>query len=123
MWCCRGRSSVRRSRCTEPSVPACLESTYQACLCHELTLRGLDWVQQKEIPLRYKGVCLHSTYRVDLLVEGRLVVEVKAIETLTSIHHAQLLTYLKLLHLHFGLLINFNVELLARGVRRVVNGH
>jgi GxxExxY protein len=103
--------------------PGLLESTYQACLGHELTLRGLDWVQQKEIPLRYKSVCLHSTYRIDLLVEGRLVVEVKAIEALTSIHHAQLLTYLKLLHLRFGLLINFNVELLARGVRRVVNGH
>ena len=103
--------------------PGLLESTYQACLCHELTLRGLDWVQQKEIPLRYKGVCLHSAYRIDLLVEGRLVVEVKAIEALTSIHHAQLLTYLKLLHLRFGVLINFNVELLARGVRRVVNGH
>jgi GxxExxY protein len=103
--------------------PGLLESSYQACLSHELTLRGLTWVQQKEIPLRYKGVCVHSAYRIDLLVEGRLVVEVKAIDVLTSIHRAQLLTYLKLLHLRFGLLINFNVETLARGVRRVVNGH
>lgn len=103
--------------------PGLLESSDHACLAHELTLRGLAWVQQKEIPLRYKGVCVHSAYRIDLLVEGRLIVEVKAIEGLTSIHHAQLLTYLKLLHLRFGLLINFNVELLARGARRVVNGH
>jgi GxxExxY protein len=103
--------------------PGLLESSYQACLSRELTLRGLAWVQQKEIPLRYKGVCVHSAYRIDLLVEGRLVVEVKAIEALTSIHHAQLLTYLKLLNLRLGLLINFHVELLTRGVRRVVNGH
>ena len=103
--------------------PGLLESSYQACLSHELTLRGLAWIQQKEIPLQYKGVCLNSAYRIDLLVEGRLVVEVKAIEALTPVHRAQLLTYLKLLHLRLGLLINFNVETLARGLRRVVNGH
>jgi GxxExxY protein len=102
--------------------PGLLESSYQACLSHELSLRGLAWVQQKEIPLRYKGVCLHSAYRMDLLVERRLVVEVKAMEALLPIHRAQLLTYLKLLDLRLGLLINFNVELLVRGVRRVVNG-
>jgi GxxExxY protein len=88
-----------------------------------LTLRGLTWVQQKEISLQYKGVRVHSAYRIDLLVEGRLVVEVKAMEALRPIHRAQLLTYLKLLHLRLGLLINFNVETLARGVRRVVNGY
>jgi GxxExxY protein len=103
--------------------PGLLESSYQACLSHELTLRGLAWVRQKEIPLRYKDVRVHSAYRIDLLVEGRLVVEVKATEALTPIHRAQVLTYLKLLHLRLGLLINFNVEVLARGVRRVVNGH
>ena len=103
--------------------PGLLESSYQACLSHELTLRGLAWIQQKEIPLQCKGVCLNSAFRIDLLVEGRLVVEVKAIEALTPVHHAQLLTYLKLLHLRLGLLINFNVETMARGVRRVVNGH
>jgi GxxExxY protein len=106
-----------------PLGPGLLESSYQACLSHELTLRGLEWVQQKEVPLQYKGVCVQSAYRIDLLVEGRLVVEVKAIDALTPIHRAQLLTYLKLLHLRHGLLINFNVEALARGVRRVVNGH
>jgi GxxExxY protein len=103
--------------------PGLLESSYQACLSHELTLRGLAWVQQKEIPLRYKGVRLPSAYRIDLLIEGRLVVEVKAMEALLPIHRAQLLTYLKLLDLRLGMLINFNVELLTRGVRRVVNGH
>jgi GxxExxY protein len=103
--------------------PGLLESSYQACLSHELTLRGLTWVQQKEIPLRYKDVHVHSAYRIDLLVEGRLVVEVKALEALSPIHRAQLLTYLKLLDLRLGLLINFNVATLIRGVRRVVNGH
>jgi GxxExxY protein len=103
--------------------PGLLESSYQACLSHELTLRGLAWIQQKEIPLQYKGVCLNSAYRIDFLIEGRLVLEVKAIEALTPVHHAQLLTYLKVLYLRLGLLINFNVETLTRGVRRVVNGH
>lgn len=100
-----------------------LESSYQACLSHELSLRGIRWEQQKAVPLRYKGVTVVCGYRVDLLVEGRLVVEVKTVEALDPVHRAQLLTYLKLLQLRFGLLINFNVETLARGIRRVVNGY
>jgi GxxExxY protein len=103
--------------------PGLLESSYQACLCHELTLRGLAWVQQQGVPLRYNGVSVPTAYRVDLRVERRLVVEVKAIESLNSIHRAQLLTYLKLLDLRLGLLINFNVEALVRGIGRVVNGY
>jgi GxxExxY protein len=102
--------------------PGLLESTYQRALSRELTLRGLHWEQQKEVLLRYKGMSLGSAYRVDFLVEGRLIVEVKAIESLKPIHRAQLLTYLRLLRLRFGLLINFNVETLVTGIKRVVNG-
>ena len=76
-----------------------------------------------EVALWYKGTHSRSAYRIDFLVEGRLVVEVKAIEAFKPIHRAQLLTYLKLLHLRLGLLINFNVETLVDGVRRVVNGY
>ena len=103
--------------------PGLLESSYQTCLARELTLRGLRWEQQMEVALWYKGTHSRSAYRIDFLVEGRLVVEVKAIEALKPIHRAQLLTYLKLLHLRLGLLINFNVETLVDGVRRVVNGY
>ena len=103
--------------------PGLLESSYQTCFSRELTLQGLRWQEQKEVALWYKGMHVRSAYRIDFLVEGRLVVEVKAIEALRPIHRAQLLTYLKLLHLRLGLLINFNVETLVRGVRRVVKGY
>jgi GxxExxY protein len=103
--------------------PGLLESSYQACLSHELSLRGIRHARQRELGLHYKGVRLPTSYRIDLLVEGRIVVEVKAVEALLPIHRAQLLTYLKLLNLRFGLLINFNVETLIHGVRRVLNGY
>lgn len=103
--------------------PGLLESSYQACLARELTVRGIEWVQQRQVSLQYKGIKVPTSYRVDFLVDGRLVVEVKAIESLQAIHRAQLLTYLKLLNLRHGLLINFNVEILVRGIRRVVNGY
>lgn len=103
--------------------PGLLESTYQACLGRELHLAGLRWVQQLELPLVYKGVRVGAKYRVDLLVEESVVVEVKSVATLQAVHQAQLLTYLKLLNLRVGLLINFNVGTLVKGVRRVVNGY
>jgi GxxExxY protein len=103
--------------------PGLLESSYQACMSHELALRGLRHVQQKELPLRYKGVRLSTNYRIDFLVDDLIVVEVKAVEALQPIHTAQLLTYLKILDLRFGLLINFNVQTLIHGVRRVLNGY
>ncbi len=103
--------------------PGLLESSYQTCLSRELTLRGLRWAQQREVPLWYKGVRLQNSYRNDLLVEGRVVVEVKSIDLLQPIHRAQLLTYLKLMNLRVGLLINFNVETLVHGIGRVVNGY
>ena len=98
-----------------------LESAYEQCLCRELTLRGLRVECQKELPVTYKGMKLDCGYRIDILVEGVLVIEVKAVEKLNPIHEAQLLTYLRIGEFQLGLLINFNVELLHLGVKRMVN--
>jgi GxxExxY protein len=103
--------------------PGLLESSYQICLARELTFRGVRWEQQRQVPLVYRGVQIQNAYRIDFLVEERVVLEIKAIEMLQPIHRAQLLTYLKILDLRVGLLINFNVETLVRGIRRVVNGY
>jgi GxxExxY protein len=102
--------------------PGLLESNYQRCLEHELQFRGTRFESQKAVAFSYKGLRLQNTYRVDLLVERCVVVEIKAVDQLQPIHRAQLLTYLKLMRLHVGLLINFNVHILVKGVRRVVNG-
>ena len=98
-----------------------LESTYQACLCHELELRGISFECQKPLPLEYKGVKLECGYRIDLLVAGLVIVEIKSVEALAPIHEAQLLTYLKLTGVKVGLLINFNVVVLKEGIRRLVH--
>jgi GxxExxY protein len=101
--------------------PGLLESAYDECLSHELALRSIAFVRQQPLPLVYKAVKLDCGYRMDLVVEGRLLIEVKAVEALHPIHEAQLLTYLKLSGIRAGLLINFNVELLKHGiVRRVM---
>src|SRR5690349_6046879 len=92
--------------------PGLLESTYEQCLCRELTLRGLSIECQKPLPVSYKGMKLDCGYRIDILVEGVLVIEIKAVEKLIPIHEAQLLTYLRLSDCKLGLLINFNVEVL-----------
>ena len=101
--------------------PGLLESTYQACLCHELELPGLTVEYEKPLPLEYKGVRLDCGYRLDLLVGGAVIVEVKSVEALAPIHEAQLLTYLKLSGVKVGLLINFNVVVLKNGIRRLVH--
>lgn len=101
--------------------PGLLESAYEACLTFELRELGLRVEQQKPLPVVYKGVKLDCGYRLDLVVEGCVIVEVKAVEQLTALHKAQVLSYLKLSGLAVGLLINFHVELLKNGVRRVVN--
>jgi len=101
--------------------PGLLESAYEECLCHELRLAGLSFERQKPLPVAYKGVQLDCGYRLDLLVENRLLVELKAVQELLPIHEAQVLTYLKLSGLTIGLLINFNVPVLRRGIKRVVN--
>lgn len=100
--------------------PGLLESSYEMCLCRELTLRELAFERQKPIPVEYKGVKLDCGYRADLVVENLLLVEIKAVEDLTSIHDAQLLSYLKLGAWNVGLMFNFNVHLLKHGIRRRV---
>lgn len=97
-----------------------LESTYEACLAYELAERGIKAEQQKPLPLVYKGLKMDAAYRLDLLVEGQVIVEIKAVEDLLPIHKAQLLTYLKLSQLRVGLLINFNRGHLKDGIRRIV---
>jgi len=98
--------------------PGLLESAYEHCLAHELALGGFRIQRQVPIPLHYKGLALDCGYRLDLVVDSSLIVEVKAVERLLPVHEAQLLTYLKLSGKHVGLLINFNVPLLARGIIR-----
>ena len=101
--------------------PGLLESTYQACFCHELELRGISFECQKPLPLEYKGIKLECGYRIDLLVAGLVIVEIKSVEALAPIHEAQLLTYLKLTGVKVGFLINFNVVVLKDGIRRLVH--
>jgi GxxExxY protein len=102
--------------------PGLLESVYEAALCLELTLRDIPAERQVSLPLDYKGLPLDLRARLDLVVAGLVVVEVKAVERLLPIHRAQLLTYLRLTKHTVGLLINFNVELLRAGLKRVLNG-
>lgn len=101
--------------------PGLLESTYEACLAYELVERGLRVDRQKSLPVQYRGVSLDCGYRIDLLVEDLVIVELKAVERLEPIHEAQLLSYLKLSGVPIGLLLNFNVTVLRRGIRRLVN--
>jgi GxxExxY protein len=102
--------------------PGLLESVYESALCKELRLKGLTVDRQVSVPVNYKGEILDCHVKLDLLVGGTVIVEVKAVETLMYVHKAQLLTYLRLQNLWLGLLINFNVEVLRNGVRRVLNG-
>lgn len=101
--------------------PGLLESAYEACLVFELRQRGLKIEQQKPLPVVYKEVKLDCGYRMDLVVEGSVIVEIKAVERLTSVHEAQLLSYLKLYGCKVGLLLNFHVSILKHGIRRIVN--
>ncbi len=101
--------------------PGLLESAYEACLLYELTRSNLKVEQQKGLPLVYRDVNLECGYRVDLLVEHKVIVELKAVESISPLHSAQVLTYLKLSHCKLGLIINFNVLLLKDGIRRIVN--
>ncbi len=98
--------------------PGLLESAYEECLCHELKLRNVRFERQKPLPVEYKGTRLDCGYRLDLLVENAVVIEIKAIESIEPIHEAQLLTYLRLGGWKLGLLINFNVPVLKDGIRR-----
>src|SRR5438067_1033337 len=101
--------------------PGLLETAYQECLCYELSQQGLRFEQEVALPVRYKGIKLDCGYRMDLVVEDTVLVEIKAIEGLLPVHSAQLLTYLKSSGRRVGRLINFNVPILAKGLKRMVN--
>ena len=102
--------------------PGLLESAYEECLCRELDLRKVQFERQRHLPVDYKGIRLDCGYRLDLLVAGTVVVEIKAVDRLLPIHQAQLLTYLRLGGWKVGLLMNFNVAALKQGIKRVVLG-
>jgi len=101
--------------------PGLLESAYEKCLCHEFGLRGLSNERQKPLPVIYKGKELDCGYRLDVVVESTIILELKSCERIEPIHKAQLLTYLRLSGLHLGLILNFNVPVMRDGVVRIVN--
>jgi GxxExxY protein len=101
--------------------PGLLESAYQACVAYDIVERGLKVEQQKPLPVIYKGVKLDCGYRIDLVVEDAVLVELKSVEALTTVHKAQIISYLRLSGYKVGLLINFNVVTLKGGIQRVVN--
>ena len=102
--------------------PGLLESAYEACLAHELHTRGYRALTQHPLPVVYGGVRVEVGYRIDLLVDNTLIVELKTVAKLLPVHHAQLLSYLRLSGLRLGLLINFHVPRLRDGIKRVING-
>lgn len=99
--------------------PGLLESVYQQCLHHELTLRGLRTLSQVTLPITYRDIKIEPGFKIDLLIQDSLIVEIKAVERLLPVHEAQLLTYLKLANKRLGLLINFNVPILKLGIKRL----
>jgi GxxExxY protein len=100
--------------------PGLLESAYEGCLCDELHLRGLDFERQKELPVLYKGCLIDCGFRLDLLVGGAVIVEIKAVDRILPIHQAQVLTHLRMTGLRVGLILNFNSLRLTNGIKRVV---
>jgi GxxExxY protein len=101
--------------------PGLLESAYEECLCHELGLRKITFERQKQLPISYKQVKLDFSYRLDVVVEGEIILELKSCEKIEDIYKAQLLTYLRLSGLKVGLILNFNVPIMKQGIVRVVN--
>ena len=101
--------------------PGLLESAYEECICHELSIGGLSLERQKPLAVRYKGINLDCGYRLDVVVEDAIILELKSCEKIMPIHKAQLLTYLKLSGFKLGLLLNFNVTLMREGIVRIVN--
>jgi GxxExxY protein len=101
--------------------PGLLESAYEECICHELSIKGIALERQKPLALRYKEINLNCGYRLDVVVENAIILELKSCEKIEPIHKAQLLTYLKLSGLKLGLLLNFNVTLMREGIVRIVN--
>ena len=102
--------------------PGLLESVYEVVLAHELKNRGLKIERQVSVPIEYEGIRFDEGYRLDLLVENKVIVEIKSIEQVSAVHKKQLLTYLRLMDMKLGLLINFNQELIKNGISRIANG-
>ncbi|HBM16907.1 MAG TPA: GxxExxY protein [Lentisphaeria bacterium] len=100
--------------------PGLLESAYEQCLAHELKLNGIEFKSQISLPVTYKGFSLECGYRIDMLVDNELILELKSVDRVENIHIAQVLTYMKLAGVHKGLLINFNVEKLKDGIKRLI---
>jgi GxxExxY protein len=103
--------------------PGLLESAYEECLCRELTLREIPFERQVALPVQYKGTNLECGYRLDILVGGLVIIEIKSVDKIERVHEAQLLTYLRMKGLWLGMLLNFNVPVLKDGTRRIVNGY
>jgi GxxExxY protein len=100
--------------------PGLLESAYEACLCHELGLRNIPYTRQVALQLTYKSIQVDCGYRADVIIANKVLIEVKAVETITDLHKAQLLTYLKITGLKVGLILNFNTVVLKDGIHRLV---
>lgn len=100
--------------------PGLLESTYEQCLAHELKINNVNFTMQQPMPVRYKGIKLDCGYRIDLLIENELILELKAVESIKEVHKAQILSYMKLANVNTGLLVNFNVTKLVNGLKRFV---
>ena len=101
--------------------PGLLESAYEACLCYELSEKGISFDRQVDLPVSYKSIEIGAGYRLDIVVENKLIVELKTVERILPVHESQLLTYLKLGGFHTGLILNFNSAVLKDGIRRLVN--
>ena len=100
--------------------PGLLESAYEECFCHELNIQGIPFERQKPLPLEYKGIKLDCGYRMDIVVDRKVVAELKCVDKITPVHEAQLLTYLRLSHIKVGLIINFYTPVLKDGIKRLV---
>lgn len=100
--------------------PGLLESAYESCLCHELKNQKLRFDRQKQLPLEYKGIKVDCGYRIDIVVDDRVILEIKTVENFLPVHESQILTYLRLTKIKVGLLINFNVAVLKDGIKRMV---
>lgn len=117
-------SIIAEAICVHSTLgPGLLESTYEACLAYRLVAKGLSVRTQVYVPLEFQSLFIPKAYRLDLVVNEAVVVEIKAVETVTAVHVAQLLTYLKLAKFELGLVINFNEVLLKNGIKRIANSH
>ena len=103
--------------------PGLLESVYEVCMCKELLGRQILFERQLHLPVNYKGQELNANFRIDLLINENIIVELKAVEAILPVHHAQILTYLKLADKRLGILVNFNVPTIKKGIKRFINGY